>query len=398
MEHTDFDQKWRFWPVICLALLYPINNSLIALAIPLYFFRQGVDVRMIGLIVAGAAMTYCFSPLLFKNIGDKIGRKSSVTIALLGTSLAQLIFYFTLDPIIFLVSRLAEGLITGLFWTNLQSSISDNAFQNHNRQLSRFNFGWNFGILSGFLIGALILYIIDDLKIIFFAAPVLVFVATFISLLFFQESQKYNVDTVDLDRISGHSNSNYNKSKDYKIPKILPILLVTSFAFAKGSINILYPIKSEIIEFEPYTVYLLSAFSLITQLISTTFSSYLSLNSLKKAAVICLTALLVIFFFFGINTDFFIFAILYLLMGFFAGILISFGIKLSLMQNVKYQTSKYSNIIESSLGLTFLITPIFAAYLASIDLTLAFFAISVGFAIYLIIALILLIDLQMEKI
>jgi hypothetical protein len=83
-------------------------------------------------------------------------------------------------------------------------------------------------------------------------------------------------------------------------------------------------------------------------------------------------------------------------MGFFAGVLISFGLKLSLMQNVKYQTSKYSNIIESAIGVAFLITPIFAAYLASKDLTLAFYVISMGFGVLLISCLILLKNLQME--
>lgn len=396
MEHIDVTKKWCFWPVICIALLYPINNSLIALAIPLYFYRQGVDLTFIGLIAAGAAMTYCFSPLLFKNIADKIGRKSCIVIALLGTSLAQLIFYFTLDPTIFFISRLSEGLITGLFWPNLQASISDNAFQDHDRKLSRFNFGWNSGVLLGFLMGALVLFIIDDLKIIFFIAPVLVFSATLISILFFQESEKYNANTLDPDQIKGEANLNFENSKDYRIPKILPILLVTSFAFAKGSINILYPIKSEIIGFELYTVYLLASFALLTQLISTSFASYLSIKSLKKVTVVCLLSLIIIFIFFGITTNFLIFAVLYLLMGFFAGILISFGLKLSLMQNIKYQTSKYSNIIESAIGLAFLITPIFTAYLARYNLILAFYIISLGFALYLISSLILLRNLQRE--
>ncbi|MFX1337403.1 MAG: MFS transporter [Promethearchaeota archaeon] len=396
MEQLDIDENWRFWPVICIALLYPINNSLIGLAIPLYFFRQGLDVRFIGIIAAGTAMTYCFSPLLFKNVADKIGRKSCVVIALLGTSLAQLTFYFTLDPMMFFISRLSEGLITGLFWPNLQASISDNAFQDHNRKLSRFNFGWNSGVLIGFLTGALILFVIDDLKIIFLTAPLLVFSATLISILLFQESKKYNTNIVDQERIKGNLHSNINNSK-YRIPKILPVLLVASYAFAKGSINILYPIKSEIIGFEVYTVYLLAAFTLITQLISTTFASYLSINSLKKAAVSCLFSLIIIFIFYGITTNFLIFAVLYLLMGFFAGILISFGIKLSLMQNVKYQASKYSNILESSIGLTFLITPILAAYLASNDLTLAFYIISLGFTVFLVSSLILLRNLQTEE-
>ena len=396
MEPGDSPQKWRFWPVICLALLYPINGALMSLAIPLYYYRQGLDIRFIGIIAAAVSMTYCFSPLLFKNVGDKISRKNCIIIALLGTSLAQLLFYFTLNPILFLISRLSEGLITGLYWTSLQSSISDNALHDHNKKLSRFNFGWTSGVLMGFLVGTLILYFIDDIKIVFYVAPLFIFSATLVSILFFQESKKYNLDALNQDQITRQSNSNFDHSKDYKIPKILPVLLVASFTFAKGSINILYPIKSEIIGFELYTVYMLGAFALITQIISTTFASYLSLNSLKRAAGICLFSLAIIFILFGINTNFLIFVILYLLLGAFAGILISFGLKLSLMLNVKHQTSKYSNMLESSTGVGYLFTPIFAAYLASNDLSLAFFTISAGFTIFLIIVVILLINLRPE--
>ena len=397
MESVDIYKKWRFWPVICLALLYPINGSLMSLAIPLYYYRQGLDIRFIGLIAAAISMTYCFSPLLFKNVGDKIGRKNGIIIALMGASLAQLLFYFTLNPFLFLISRLSEGLITGLYWTSLQSSISDNALHDHNKKLSRFNFGWTSGVLMGFLVGTLVLYFIDDIKIIFYIAPLFIFSATLISILFFQESKRYNLDALNPDQITRQSNSNFNHSQDYKIPKILPILLVASFAFAKGSINILYPIKSEIIGFELYTVYMLGAFTLITQIISTTFASYLSLNSLKKAAGMCLFSLAIIFILLGINTDFLIFIILYLLLGVFAGILISFGLKLSLMLNVKHQTSKYSNLLESAIGVGFLFTPIFAAYLASVDLTLAFFIISMGFTIFLIIVVILMVNLRLEQ-
>jgi len=399
MSSTDVRQDWRFWPVVCLALLYPINNSLIMLAIPLYFFRQGTDLIIIGFLVAGITLTYSFSPLIFRNIGDKIGRKSSIIISLLGTLIAQLIFYFTLDPLFFFISRVTEGFVTGLFWTNLQSSISDNALLDHKKKLSRYNFGWNTGVLLGFLTGALVLFFMnDDIKMIFYVAPIFIFISLLISIFFFKESKKVSIESANhLNRevALNSTNKNWEIEKLY-IPVILPILFVVAFSFAKGTINLLYPIKSEILGFAPYTVFLLSFLALIAQLITTTGSSYLSMNSLKKFSIISILVLIIIFIIFGVNSEFIIFAILYLILGFFGGILISFGLKLSVMLNIKKHTSRYSSTIESSIGITYLIAPIFVAFIADFQLTLAFFVVALVFIFFLVIGLIFLKKLEIN--
>ncbi|TFG08961.1 MAG: MFS transporter [Promethearchaeota archaeon] len=384
MEQTNVNHHWRFWPVMCLAILYPINYSLIYLAIPLYFFNIGTEIHVIGFLVAGTTMAYCFSPLLLSKIGERLGRRKSIIIALSGVSLAQIIFYFTLEPSYFLISRVCEGFVTGLYWSSLQSSISDTSLKKQDAYLSRFNFSWTFGTLIGFLTGAILLFNFEDVEFIFHVAPLLIFLNLFIAIIFFQEPVK----EVNHDLLSQGTDQNTSSNHlRVQTTVILFILFIISYGLAKNSTNFLYPLKSEIIGFDSYTVYLLAFFALISQVIATSLASYLNLNTLKKLTVMSLTSLIVINIILGFNYNFFIFIILFFFVGFFAGILYACGLKLSIMLNFEKNTSKYSSIIESMMGVIFLIAPIFSGYIASINLALSFYIISITLIFMLILSL-----------
>ena len=94
-------RKWRFWPVLCLAFIYAFNSPLITLATPIYFFQQGVDIKFISLLSTAITITYCFSPIAFNKISDKLGRRKSVIISVVGVAGAQFMYYFTLNPLFF---------------------------------------------------------------------------------------------------------------------------------------------------------------------------------------------------------------------------------------------------------------------------------------------------------
>ncbi len=410
MNKTENYQKWRFWPIICLAFFYPVNGALVNLAIPLYYFKRGTNIEIIGFLAAGVTMTYCFSPMLLNSISEKINRRRSVILGIVGVSLAQIVFYFSLEPIPFLIARLVEGFMAGFIWSNLQSSITDNAHHNHSKYLAKYNLSWNAGVLGGYLLGAIVLYLVDNLEIIFYIAPLLVVSNAFIILFFFQESnkRKNNQNNQELKHLNRETNlddnnleKNYEKNKGnitdftkYSIPVIVPSLYIISYCLIRGSVNFLYPIKSEILGFDTYTVYLLSFFGLSTQLISITLVSYLSIDHLKKIPIISLFALIIILIFFGLNSNFFIFLLLYLLLGIFSGTLHGASLKLFLALNMKNNTSKYSSLFESIIGFTFLITPIVAGFIARIDLNLAFYVMAIIFSIMFLANLIFIKKIQ----
>ncbi|MBD3253914.1 MAG: MFS transporter [Candidatus Lokiarchaeota archaeon] len=395
-DDLSLNIKWRFWPIIVVSLLLPINNSLIILAIPIYFFQQGVNIEFIGILAAGTTFTYCVSPLVLNNISERIGRKRSVIIGVVGMAASQSIFYLTLSPIIFLIARLFEGFITGFIWANLQSSISDNTQHDHSKYVAKYNFSWTFGVLLGFLMGAIVLFFVNNILYIFYIAPVLVFIASLTVIIFFQESVS-DRESRTLNSASGDSNlSIYNDEsvskkyklndkqdlrnlQNYKIPLIVPIIFVIGYCFARTSVNFIYPIKSEILQFPSYTAYLLAFFSLITQITTITLSSYLSLRNLKRIPLISLVSLCVVVFLLGITQNFYVFVFLLFVLGFFNGVLYGASLKLVLYLNIQKNTSKYASINESIIGLSFMVGPIIAAYVAHFSINWSFYLFSLIF-------------------
>lgn len=397
MLNKKNQDHWRFWPVICLAFFYPINNFLIGLAVPLYYFKEGVSPEIIGFLTSSITITYCFSPVLFYKFSNRIGRKRSIIIAMIGTSLAQLIFYFTLDPLPFLISRLIEGLVMGLFWSSLQASISNNSLHNHSKYISRYNISWNLGGIVGYLLGTVILYVINSLKIVYYISPIFVFINVFIAIFFFQDSNQYNNNLIKLNKTNLIKREDFAIKKEskkdlqyilkYSIPLIVPILYITAYSLPRATISFLYPIKSQILGFEDYSVYLLSFLTILTQMISTSLASFISMKILKKITLISIPLQSLTLFLFGINNNYYMFIVLSLFVGFIGGLLYGVGLKIFLAFDIKENTSKYPYIIESLLGIFFLIAPIASGFIVLFDLNLSFYLFS------LIVFLIFVIDL-----
>ena len=162
----------------------------------------------------------------------------------------------------------------------------------------------------------------------------------------------------------------------YSIPLIVPILYITAYSLTRASIGFLYPLKSEILGLELYSVYLLSFLTTLTQMISTSLASFISAKNLNKITLISIPLLSLILFLFGINSNYYVFIVLFLLVGFLGGLLYGVGLKIFLSYDIKENTSKYPYIIESLLGTFFLIAPIVSGFIVLLDLNLPFYLFS----------------------
>ncbi len=383
MSSNEYPQNWRFWPVILISTFYTINSSLIMLGIPILFFQKEISIEIIGFLSASQIIAYCFSPLLFNKASNKLGRKKSVILAMAGVSSTQITYYFTLDPLVFLIARFTEGLFLGFFASNLQASISDNPLLDHSKYLSRLTLSFNSGGLIGLLFGALFLFFINDIILVFYIAPLLVITNAIIAIFFFQESTKLNSnigikESANIDEKSSIiNNSNKSDEARYYIPVLIPIILLFGFSFAIGSANFIYPIKSEILGFEPYSAYFLSFCAISAQTLSTYRANLWSIKRLKIVSLISIILVSLIIICFGINEIYFGFIILFVIIGLLAGILYGSAIKFFMILNLTKHTSKYSSIMESLSGITFFATQITAGFIGRMNLELAFFTLSI---------------------
>lgn len=204
-----------------------------------------------------------------------------------------------------------------------------------------------------------------------------------IAIFFFQESTKLTKnssikESVNNDEENSFLNnySNLNRAM-YNFPVFIPIIFLFGFSFAIGSANFLYPIKSEILEFQSYSLYFLSFFSMIFQTFSTYKASLWSIKRLKLASLISLILVALILILFGINDNFIGFVIFFAIIGLSAGILYGSAMKFFMLLNLIKKTSKYSSIMESLTGITFFATQITAGFVGGISLELAFFTLSI---------------------
>ncbi len=385
MEFSENLGKWSFFPVVLLSFLYPVNNNMLILAIPLFFYREGVSTEFIGLLSAGTTFTYTISPILLSKLSQKLPRKTSLIIALFGTLLAQIIFYFTLNPIPFLISRFSEGFIMGLYWTNLQSSISDNIYHNHKKLAARYNISWNLGVIAGFWLGASLTYIYNSLIPIFMIAPIIIFITLLIALIYFQEPKKISIDSLEKSTLDQGQREEFQKNeyklkeqeiKQIKFPKMYPVLLIISFSLTRATINFIFPIKSDMLGFGTYTIYIALFFFALAQSITMYLAGIVSTRYVKYPPMIMSLILALLIWILGINENYYIFIFLFLILGSCTGIIYGFSLRLVLILNMKNQTSIYSGILESVIGVSFLIAPISSGFIANINLNLPFYILS----------------------
>lgn len=385
MEQSEKVGHWVFYPVILLAFLYPVNNSMLNLAIPLFFFRRGISTELIGLLSAGTTFAYTISPILLNKLSKKLPRKTSIIVALFGTLLAQVTFYFTLEPIPFLIARFSEGFIMGLYWTNLQSSISDNIYHDHKRMVARYNISWNVGVISGFWVGALLTFYYEDLTLIFLYAPLIIFISLIIAVFKFKEpnkilivlSEEENASTMTLQKMKRPIS--YEKREQINLinfPKIFPVLLVIIFSLTRATINFVFPIRSDLLGFDTYTIYIALFFFALSQSICTYIASIFSTTHLKLLPQIMSVVLMILIPLLGITDEYYIFVIIFLVLGSCTGIIYGVSLRLILILNMKNQTSIYSGVLESFIGASFLIAPISSGFLANIDLNLPYYILS----------------------
>ncbi|MFX1425934.1 MAG: MFS transporter [Promethearchaeota archaeon] len=375
-------QKWRFWPVLCLAFIFAFASPLLMLATPIYFLDQEVQIKFISLLTIAMTITYSISPILLTRFSNRLGRRKSVIISMIGATSLQMIYYFSLNPFIFLIERLLEGFILGFFFPNLTASISDVPNIDHQKYLSKFNLSWSLAIVFGLIFGAIVLLFTNNLKFIFYISPVIMLGNLLIAILLFKPSISINPEsnTKNLE-INIKEQKNYRNSTmltSFYIPVIIPLLFILYSSFAAGNGSFLYPIRSALLGFHPSSTYFVNIFAVIGQTVSIYYSNLLSLNKLKMLTIFTSFVYPFLFLFFIFNEIYWFFIILFMFSGIFYGILYGAASKLFISLNVLKGTSKYSGILESSTGLCYFVSQIFLGFIADIHILLGYLSLSLS--------------------
>jgi MFS family permease len=205
-------------------------------------------------------MIYLFSPVLLKNVYLKIGIKNSLLASVIGTLIIQIIFQFSLEPLLVYGLLIIEGFLIGLFWPILITSISmlsktEGVCEDEGEQdklISRYNVSWNSGAIFSYMIGPIFLVIIDFVELIF--TITLIYSALLVIFTFAFENPSLETDMRNEMTITSEFKASCMK-ENITFPSILPLYIIAFYGFLIGSLILLYPIKSEVLNFANFTTF-----------------------------------------------------------------------------------------------------------------------------------------------
>ena len=380
--------EYKIYPLLLLGFFRVANIVIINLAIPIFFFQLGYAPGLIGIISASMNFVYIFSPVIFKNIPEKIGNKNSLIICILVITGAQLFYQFTANPYTFLGLRLIEGLMLGLFWPVLNSSLSiltsveknelggENESEDlmENKLIRKYSLSWNLGSVFSFLLGSFLLFFIADINLMFDISFLYILICLILTFLF-QEPKKMNKKNKELPSIE-QPNIEVSKFKNVNYPVFLPFFIISMYGFLEHANGLIYPIKYEILGF-PLFINYLSSFILIAFQTTFTFKGMsLSLKTLKRLAIGSITILSIVLIIAGLNSNVYLFLILFGAFGTSLAFLYCFSFKMIILRNIIEDTSKYGFYFESFISLSFFLGTFLGGFIADVGINFTYFTLS----------------------
>lgn len=368
----------RVYPIFILAFLRVYIASASEYAILIHFSLININTEIIGIIVSIRSFAYLFSPLLFKNVPERIGHKMCLLISIGGFLFIYFMLQIFLNPLWCFFLLFLDGILLGLFWPVLISSVS--FISNHpeiqkndvikDKLFKNYGLSQSIGGIISLLLGSILLYIFSDIILVLYMCFILA-VISFIIVLRFQEPQKYEKSSIILNRKKGGESCLF--PTNMKIPLIFPMLLIAIYAISIGIVSLLFPLKSSLLNFAFYTIYFFSFIRSIAQMVSMAISMKFSLKTLKKLIPFSALMMSLSMFLMGLNSNLFLFGFLFILFGLSVSIFYVFSFKLIIFLNASKNSSKYSVYYETIFGLSFWVAPVIAGFIAAIEINFAFY-------------------------
>lgn len=370
-----------------LAFLRTLTGTLIGSGIPVFVLTYWKSNFYSGLSISAIAITYIFSPVVFGNLSDRIGRKKSLLIATTGNLLLACLFFscnfFILLPrtgwliIFILVLRGLEGMFNGFFWPILQSNISDLTLTysgndaQHREELTRkgigvYNLGWNGGILTGGLLLSLLLSF-DRLDLVLTVPMVSNCINLFLVVFLFAEQKHYleNNKKQEISKEKGASRSNGFKQM-LQGNKLLPFG-ITYILFYGFLLGIITTTTTNLYKFKDIAM-LIGITDSLRIAFQAASSSKIRFNQSRILLKVTglFASLIGIFFTLVLGTIFFspvAFLVIYPVLGFVMGIIYTEAMAIMVADKDDKKKGFLMGIFESMIGIGFFLGPLIAGYI-----------------------------------
>jgi len=376
--------KLTLLSISLLSFLRCASGFGIGMALPLYYFGK-LEAGTIGFVTAATALSYLFSPFLFRNVYKKIGMKMCLLIASIGFVVDQIGLQFFIDyPIMTYFFLFIDGIMLGIFWPVI-SGIFTVIMSQENDELKKtklnrnFGLSWNVGGLFGYLLSAFALFIIADILLVFDLSLIYTIIGLIIAVSIKEPTTDFGVE-----RTFEQEGSNPNTGAKWKFPIYIPFLMALLFALIMGANGTLYPFKSKQLAFSDFSAYLVSFVRLIVQTSSISFALGLSIKKLKKIVPYIMIIGIGGLFVLGFTEDLVVCMITSGILGLFIGFIHSFGFRLTINKNLERNNMKATTYFETILGIFFWLGPILGGILTDFSIILGYSTLAIVLFIVLV--------------
>ena len=371
------EKKYRIYPILILAFFRVALGVSIGLTVPVYLISIELESEFIGIITSGTAMAYLFSPLIFRNIHKKLGLKITLILSSSGFLFIQLILQFTLDPLVIYILLIADGTFLGFFWPDLMTIIS--TVSNHkqycenlaqkNKLLKSYSLSWNLGGVFSFILGTILLFFIDNNLIMFDFA--LIFAIAGVIFAFLIQNPEIRDPSEILIPLDKGLKCIPTEEKG-TFPIYIPLVIIAIYGFLIGGLGLVYPLKSDFLNYAVFTTYLFYSIRLGSQTIAISKSMNFKLSLLKRIFPYSIIVIIFTLIMMSVNSNLIIFSVLFMIFGTFLAVHYTLSFKLIVFRNSSENTSKYSAYFETMVGIGFFFSPIVLGFVVNLSINIGF--------------------------
>lgn len=177
--------------LLCSVLLiYALSVGILGVVIPLYSYSLGADRLVVGFILSAYAIAYITVSPLWGKVSDHLGRKLSLGIGMLGSSIVFPLYTFVSDPELLVVIALLQGFAGASFWIVPTALIADlYSSQEMGQVFGKVGMFQGVGFIVGPLLGG---FLIEQLNYhsVFYICSVLAFSTALLVFFLLQEKPK----------------------------------------------------------------------------------------------------------------------------------------------------------------------------------------------------------------
>jgi MFS family permease len=337
------------------AWLTQMSIGILGITLPIYAYKLGASIFLIGLIGAAYGLTYSFMPLIFGALCEVFSRKTLISLSLVIYAAISGLYLIVHNPMNLVFLRLIESAANAMFWPSVESLLADSVQQEDVRKtLKKFNVSWGSSTIFGPLLAGVMISTIG------LRTPFLVVLATSMCL---SVVTVMFLTPVSTGEKAPPQPTPSTKNKD---ESSLAFSTIFMFAFYVGILMSLFPVFLISRGISPYEVGILFLVFSLTRTITfwqvDKIGSNRDLALLSSSIVFVFSAMLIAF-----SSRLALFAASLAIAGIAAGV--AYSISLFIILGRSGSRGLAAGRFESVIGLGFFIGPLLGGYFGKMLLT-----------------------------